>query len=561
MSVKAEKTEKAEKKHVERHRKSGVLSFLRVMIGILLVTAIALGCVLYLAEAGLIFPREGPDADVITPFWVEPTPEPVFYSVKCVTPLGEELSFSSQEGETVTLPEAPEIEGYTFLGWKDDKGESVTQTEFVLDSDLSFTVAYAPAFRDDSAETSHTAFLSVDEDGFFHPDEPLTRGEGAVILYSMLDPVLTDGDSGAELSPEDRFNEAAAILKDLGVPDAFYLSSDEPISFEELFGILSAFFPKAAEEYAFDNVQPTDPAYGAFCLAMEKGWIDDAALSPGQSVARRDAARIFSRLVGRTGDVEQDYARVGTILDVSFRDADFPYIAEASIPHETALQEDGEHWVSSEALPLREEGMFFIGTRLHCIDAQGSAVVNESYGNFDFGPDGVITTGMRELDELVQAKLDELVDPEKLEDPEERLKMLRVVYNNITYHNSYLPARKSDIYEVGDTSFVNEAAYKILTTKKGCCYNFNSAFYVLAKALGYDAVIYSGLVNPPPIQRPHAWVEIEFDGVPYVFDPENEYTQVIKGNTGTAFFKLPYERVKGWHYYRGEEETADPAEG
>lgn len=557
MSVKTENTEKTKKKHVRHRKKGGILTFLRVMIGILLVAVIALSCVLYLAKAGLIFPRSELDADVITPFWVEPTPEPVVYTVTCVTPLDEDLTFSALEGENVTLPDAPEIEGYTFLNWKDGKGKIVDQTEFVLESDLTFSAVYVPAFRDASTETSHAAFLSVDEDGFFHPDEPLSRSEFVVILYAMLDPALTGVDGTADSLPEGRFDEAAAKLKELGVAKGYDFSSDDPISLAELFNILSDFFPQSAAECSFDNIPSTDPCYGAFCLAMEKGWIEDSSVSAEQILTRRDAARIFNRLVGRTGNVEEDYARVGTILDVSFFDPDFRDIAESAIPHETSLETDGEHWVSSEALPLREEGLFFIGTELHCIDAQGSAVVNGSYGNFDFGPNGVITTGMPELDELVQKKLIDLkIDPSTME----KEQMLRIIYSDVTYHNSYLMARKNELHEMGDISWVNDAAYRMLTIKKGCCYNFSAAFYVLAKAIGYDAVIYSGTINPPPLVRAHGWVEIEFDGVPYIFDTELEYTQVIGGNTGTSYYKISYERVKGWYYNRGEQAAA-AAEG
>ena len=65
-------------------------------------------------------------------------------------------------------------------------------------------------------------------------------------------------------------------------------------------------------------------------------------------------------------------------------------------------------------------------------------------------------------------------------------------------------------------------------------------------------MIYSGRINPPPNQRPHGWVEIEFDGVPFIFDTELEFTQVISGFTGTVYYKISYERVKGWYYDRGE---------
>ena len=577
MSVKTEDIEKAAARTARRRKKDGILRFLRVMIAIMLVAVIALAAVLYLAMSGRIF-RPGGTGGAEMPLWTPPPAEPMAYTVTCLLPQGEPLTVSGTEGETVKLPDSPEIPGYSFLGWTTGKGESVAQTEFVLDSNLCFIAVYAPALRDAKAETSHPAILSLDKDGLFRPEEPFSRADTVLALYSLLDGALT-ADDGAEISEaeavesvehavnnseeslegaggaaaKEAFEKAQALLIELGVLDGQLDSPDEPISFAELFKLLSAFFPKSEASYQFENIPESDPRCGDFALALEKGWIEDASVDPDRALTRRDAARILCRVAGRAGDAAQDHAKVGTILDLSSKDPDFWAIAEAVIPHESAFESDGEHWSSSEALPLRQEGLFFVGTALHCIDADGCPVISDSYGNFDFGSDGVITTGMPELDELVQQKLRDLAEANGIEDVSDaRERMLRIAYNDITYHNSYLPARNSEIYEVGDTSFVNDAAYKILTTHKGCCYNYNSAFYVCAKALGYDAVIYSGKVNPVPIQRPHAWVEIEFDGIPYVFDPENEYTQVIKGHTGQVFFKLPYERVKGWYYYKGE---------
>ncbi len=70
------------------------------------------------------------------------------------------------------------------------------------------------------------------------------------------------------------------------------------------------------------------------------------------------------------------------------------------------------------------------------------------------------------------------------------------------------------------------------------CYGYAALFYELARFLGYDARIYSGIVLgeqrvfyteegtrviSPEAYTPHGWVEIAFDGVDYIFDPEYEY--------------------------------------
>ena len=552
MPVDTEKREKTNRAPGHVAKKKDRTLIWRILTGILLLSVIVLGALLFLAKQGMLFAPVEEIAPIETP---EPTEEPVEivrYTAWCATPLGDPLSVSAEPGETVTLPEGPAIEGYTFIGWTDSAGDRVAKNMVTLYTDGEiYQAVYAIAFRDESAGTSHAAYMSVDQDKMFRPRAALSRAEAAELIYTSLNTTVEGAGSFRDVDPSASYYKATATLKDLGVIDGSRFHPDDPVSCSEFIEMLAHFFPESTQSFSFENISETDARYGDFCLAMEKGWIDDLSILPDRDLTRAEAAHIFNSLRGRSSIAERDYAKVGTILDLSFRDPYFWDIAEAVIPHEAAPSENGELWSASSALALQQEGTFFIGTALHCIDAQGSALINESYGNFDFGPDGVITTGMPELDELVQAKLVELNLNPALMSGEQ---MLRTIYNNVTYHNSYLMATKDQLHEVGDISWVNDAAYRMLTLKKGCCYNFAAEFYWLAKAIGYDAIIYSGTVNPPPIQRAHGWVEIEFDGVPFIFDTELEYTQVREGNTGTSYFKISYERVQGWYYYRGEED-------
>ena len=392
--------------------------------------------------------------------------------------------------------------------------------------------------------------MSVDGEAYFRPAGSVSRAQAAKLLYESLDTDLVGSASFADVDPAADYAAAAATLKELGVLSESRFHPDDPISLGEMFDMLAHFFPKSAKTYSFASVPESDARYGAFCLAMEPGWIDDPSVSPDADLSRATAARIFNRLRGRIPPAKIDYAMVGTIMDVSYADPLFPDIAEAAIAHDAELTADGEVWTSSEALPRREEGFFFIGTALHCIDENGGAVVNGSYGNFDFGPDGVITTGMPELDEPVQAKLRELVDPAAME-PE---RMLYLIYNYVTYSNEYL---RVHYYDVGDTSWVNDEAYHMFTVGKGNCYCYASQFYVMAKAIGFDAVIYSGTIEPD--DSPHAWVEIEIDGEWYIYDTNLEYTQVHFNDYHGSFYKEPYWKAKGWHYFRGDEIEAEIA--
>ena len=527
--------ETAEKKARERSRHAAPKTsssnlFWRIAASLLFLTAAALGALLFLAKEGLIFRPEVVEE------------EPVRATAYCYYAEGKALEVSAELGQSAVLPEGPALDGYTFIGWSDAQGVLQKSGEVTLFEDCAYAAVYQIAFRDLGQSGSHEPYFPLDEDMLFHPNAPLSRGRAIELLYAFLQTEGVGSGRFADVSEDDACYRAAATLKDLGVIGGSRLHPDEPITCEELFEILAHFFPASGNDYAFTAIPPDDVRYGAFCLAMDKGWISDPDIDPGRDLTKGECAHIFNALTGRGMTAQSDYALVGTIYDVSFSDPYFWDIAESCIPHEAQRGEDGEHWLSSSPLPLREEGFFFVGTALHCAGSNGSALVNESYGSFDFGPDGVITTGMPELDALVQAKLQELeLDPATME----RDYMLRRCYDNVTYHNAYLSVKH---YEVGDISWVNDEAYHMLTVRKGNCYNFSAEFYVLARALGYDAVIYSGTVN---LKNPHAWVEIEFDGVPYVFDTELEYTQHIMAHSTACYFKLPYERVKGWYYFRG----------
>ncbi len=59
---------------------------------------------------------------------------------------GEVVSSGNyKDGETVTLPEAPEVEGYTYIGWSADGDKLVTEN-FVATADVTLTAVYERNF-------------------------------------------------------------------------------------------------------------------------------------------------------------------------------------------------------------------------------------------------------------------------------------------------------------------------------------------------------------------------------------------------------------------------------
>ena len=144
----------------------------------------------------------------------------------------------------------------------------------------------------------------------------------------------------------------------------------------------------------------------------------------------------------------------------------------------------------------------------------------------------------------------------------DREQMLRIVYDYVVDNFTY---RYGSMYAFGAEGWAVKEARRMLEYGSGNCYCFAALFYELARFVGYDAKLYSGraygeqyeyrsydtdLVYAPIGYTPHGWVEIEFDGEPYLFDTEYEYRSyglrdMFKGD----------EKVRGQYGYT----KADPA--
>ena len=516
-------------------RLSAKLTVWRIFGVVVFLVAAALCGLLYMSWKGLLFqPEEEPPAPV------EATPA---ISLTCYLPDGTTIVVPAEEDGTVRLPEGPALEGYTFLGWADEQGRTEEREELKIYENSAVSARYAIAFRDESTAGHHEAYLPLDSTQFFRPKAALTRGEAVTILYSLLDTTAVGSGRFTDVDGSDACYTAAATLKDLGVLSGSRFHPDEAITYGELFEMLSAFFPKAKAQESFERVPANDAYYPAFALAYERGWLRDSAVSPYDEVSRLEAVRLFNTLCGRKGTAHEDYAEVGAIADVSPRDETFAEIAEAVVSHDCVLEDDGaERWSASTPLPLLEPGFFFLGSDLHCIGPEGLPLLNDSVDGFAFDEDGIITSGDSELDALVREKLRELIDPASMS----REEMLKTIYDYVTYECSYLGG---ELLAMGQTGWEIDMAKRMLSTGKGNCYCFAAAFWAMSRAIGYDAVCYSGLVDTQ--RHPHGWTEIEIDGTTYIFDPTMENEERYITFKFGEYYMRTYDSVVNWNYTRG----------
>ena len=524
-------------KQKKRHR----FPFFIIPIVLLLLAAAFLapkipGYMQRLREKSAVCSEESPSSEL--------TPESEVYTVYFGVPNNKSFSIAIPEGSNFDLPAGPSIDGYTFLAWQDENGVKMTRGTISPTADTNFYALYAVAFKNDRSASTHLPYISLDQNGMIHPNAGVTRGEMVKIIYANLAVNGVGTGYFIDLEKDDPLYAAAATLKDLGLLEGDRLHAEDTVTFGEFFSLLAKLFPSPEREYTFTNLSPGSEYYNAFCAAYENGWLYSTETSPYDIITRKEFVRIVNSLIGRGGTEHFDVSSVGTIADISSSDEYYPDIAEALVEHEWKREGDSEIWTSSSPLPFRDPGFFFVGSDLHYIKADGNPALNEEVDYLLFDENGIVSSGDASLDELVRFRLNELVDPSQMDGEE----MLRILYDYVVNDSFYLRGEK---YETGETGWEIAEAYKMFSTGKGNCYSYAASFWALARAIGYDAVCYSGSVGTH--SNPHGWVEITIDGTPYIFDPTLEYEQCYGPGTRTYehFFKMTYKSVSGWLYNRG----------
>ena len=400
-------------------------------------------------------------------------------------------------------------------------------------------------------ENFHEAYLPLDEEGRFFPDETLSRAQVLELVFWCLDP-----DWELEGRPLSQW-EAGQALVSLGLTEPLS-SRTSTITRYEFYAMLERLCGSVEAEARFEDVLPESSLYPTFQTAVGSGWLSDGEgvrAYPNKSLTRRDAARALNQILGRSGDDARRSELVGTILDVSPEDPDFWAIAEASVSHEF---EPSEHWLNSSPAPVRQPGFFFLDGRLHAIDEQGAPVVGKEYAGLRFNTAGEQTSGDAELDELVRDTLVQIVDFETMS----REEMLKAAFDYVSdpYNYGY---RGRGHYDRGSSGWEIEAASVMFRTEHGNCYNYAAAFWALARALGYDATAISGSIAgreaqdqregetgvPHVDQRDHSWVEIVVDGESRIFDVEMAFSY----SDPDGFFNVGEEIRARYKYQIGEE--------
>lgn len=373
----------------------------------------------------------------------------------------------------------------------------------------------------------HVRYAEPDQYGRFRPAAKLTRGEAAEMLYNLL-AVKPEGKIYcADVLENAKHSEAIGSLFYLGV-----IAPDKN----------DMFYPsKTITQKDFKNLV-------ARCMGQAETFTSTSTISRGAAV------KYLNEKLGRTAP-DKETIKTGNEIriftDVPVTSTYYYDVMEASIGHTYTLENGSENW---ETYQREETGFSTTGWKL--VDGQTfyisskskvflrSCTVANSNG-MKLDASGRYTTGDSKLDALL-VKITKEVTTNSMSKQAKLKKCFEYVYKNCKY--------KQNVFrKVGTSSWERTAAYKMLNTKKGNCYDFAAAFTFLAKKCGYNAKTISGYIYYIPANSKfrHGWTEITLSsGSKRVCDPEIQYINYIDNNTKNDYFYRTYNATKNkWHYY------------
>ncbi len=457
------------------------------------------------------------------------------------TNFGNQTRSVLEGGTPARLPSLPDRNGLRFVGWQGENGLRLFPERSTVWQDGVYTPLYAPALT-----TDHTTYIQGYPDGSFRPAAPLTRAEAAGMLTRLMQ-TLPDSDRTFPDVPDSAwYARPAAVTVELGaiLPDADgSFRPDELITRAEFLYALTGLFPTEAAQPAFSDVPEDNWAGPAIDLAAARGWVSgygDGTVHPDDPVTRAEAVSILNRAMGRIGDLSAHSYHIARFSDLPADHWAFLPVMEAATEHTPDLSQGDEIWTDYPEIIL-SPGFHYVNGELTYVDpATGWYVSDTTVNGFQFDSTGLYTSGDTELDGYVKQVLSQITDASM-----SREEMLRAAYDYTRDQFTYL---RRNYYQIGDTGWEMQEALTMFRTGYGNCYCFTAVFYYLSRQLGYESTAISGVVGTN--RSPHGWVEIDFNGITHIFDPELEMAYRKKGVYQYDFFQMPYSQVP-WPYVKG----------
>lgn len=469
-------------------------------------------------------------------------------------PINGEESLNTEDQSGALTVDGGEIEPYSPEDGEepetdeDESGEAEEETE--TEPPFEHVISPIPLKK-----SGHTAYMDGTGDGRFQPDAGLSRAQAAQILYSLLQESCEITTEFRDVKQGAWYYTAVNTLASLGVLQGYdgLFNPDRIMTRAEFAAMVSRFEAlEEGDDPGFPDLDSGHWAYRYLVSTNIKGWLTGdnwGNLNPDAVVTRAQAAVIMNRVLGRSPDKDIIDANPDMRIYIENLQKHWAYydIMEAAVTHTESVLPGGEKWLDFEAKGFSgSTGFYFIDGYLYYFSSRdGSFIRSGSVGNFDFDSDGRYTTGNVELDGYLHQISLEIFTNNMTQEQK-----LRAAYLYTRDSFTYL---RRNYYEVGATGWEMDEALTMFRTKYGNCYCYAAAFYYLSRWIGYDSIIIAGKVGSN--NADHGWVEISFDGVLYMFDPELEMARLRDGRQYFDLYKFTYENAP-WRYVRAQSDLA-----
>ena len=371
-------------------------------------------------------------------------------------------------------------DGFTIYTYREGDEENIVNVHIGATPEPTPTVT----------EETHAAYIHADEEGYYNPDRFLTRREAVEIFYEIAGKPRTSGKCYEDVTREDEFYYAASYCYANNLLDADRLNPDSIVTYSELAEMAAVYSGNSDAE---DGLEP---------IARK----DD-------SINLYQATACINRYLGRNADEEYLKTLAGLIPDADMTNEYYPDLVEAAATHAANCSKDGEEWLTVNGYISLPQGFNYYMGGLYYIKEDGSAAVDEEINGFKFDESGRYTSGNEELDALVNAVLSEYITEDMTQ-----LEKLAAVYNYLIYQCSY---SYGNYYDTGTNYWATDEAISFLTNRMGNCYGYAAAMSALARAIGYDATPWAGMIISFKMRHvQHGWCEIQYEGQMYICDPE-----------------------------------------
>lgn len=409
--------------------------------------------------------------------------------------------------------------------------------------------------------TDHIQYMNGYSDGTFRPDAPITRAEACKLIASLL----TESAGGADylfsdVSQDAWYAEAIGEMTGYSLVNGYKdgtFRPDAKITRAEFVTILARFpHDDIGTEKSFSDVPQTHWAYDAVQTALAQGWVKgdtNGLFRPESSITRAEVVTMINRVLGRSADATMVSTGEGIRVMPDVPDTHWAYLAmiEATTDHEYEKKDGVENWTSYDReTTTLAEGWHNIAGELYHVNADRQFDRSTVVDGLELDRNGRYTTGDATLDGLLTK-----VAAAAVNDSMTQEQKLRAMYDYAKEHFGYLGVGMADTSVPG---WEIERATDMLTTGRGNCYSWASAFTYMARKVGYDAraVVGQG-VSPKGSKSVHAWTEITMDGVAYTFDPQIESVYASRYGEHYDLYMKQYGEAE-WGYI--EDEPVDPVE-